>query len=79
MLWAGIDSYVVLFVVLFGVAHTEAEALSPMIVLTRAFASLAFVMLTIVLAIGPLCRLDPRFLPLLYKRRHLGVSMFVVA
>src|SRR5208283_152029 len=28
--------------------------------------------------IGPLCRLDPRFLPLLYNRRHLGVSTFLL-
>jgi nitrite reductase/ring-hydroxylating ferredoxin subunit/DMSO/TMAO reductase YedYZ heme-binding membrane subunit len=32
-----------------------------------------------VLAIGPLCRLDRRFLPLLYNRRHLGVTMFLLA
>ena len=29
--------------------------------------------------IGPLARLDIRFLPLLYNRRHLGVSMFLIA
>src|SRR5262249_51754625 len=28
--------------------------------------------------IGPLARLDPRFLPLLYNRRHLGVLTFLV-
>src|SRR5262249_6164215 len=33
----------------------------------------------VILAIGPLCRLDRRFLPLLYNRRHLGVTMFVLA
>jgi hypothetical protein len=33
----------------------------------------AFVMLTIILTIGPLARLSPRFLPLLYNRRHFGV------
>ena len=32
-----------------------------------------------ILAIGPLARLDRRFLPLLYNRRHLGVTMFIVA
>jgi DMSO/TMAO reductase YedYZ heme-binding membrane subunit/nitrite reductase/ring-hydroxylating ferredoxin subunit len=45
----------------------------------RAFGSCAFVMLTVVLAIGPLARLDRRFLPLLYNRRHLGVMTFLVA
>jgi DMSO/TMAO reductase YedYZ heme-binding membrane subunit len=44
----------------------------------RAFGSCAFVMLTIILAIGPLARLDPRFLVLLYNRRHLGVMTFCV-
>jgi nitrite reductase/ring-hydroxylating ferredoxin subunit len=33
----------------------------------------------VILSIGPLARLDPRFLPLLYNRRHLGVTMFVLA
>jgi len=45
----------------------------------RAFGSCAFMMLTVILAIGPLARLDPRFLPLLYNRRHLGVMTFLVA
>jgi hypothetical protein len=36
-------------------------------------------MLTIVLSIGPLARLDRRFLPLLYNRRHFGVLTFLVA
>ena len=39
----------------------------------------AFVMLTIILCIGPLARLDRRFLPLLYNRRHFGVLTFLVA
>jgi methionine sulfoxide reductase heme-binding subunit len=46
--------------------------------LIRAFASAAFLLLTIVLCVGPLCRLDYRFLPLLYNRRHLGVSTFLL-
>src|SRR5580693_8094525 len=45
----------------------------------RAFGSCAFLMLTAILAIGPLSRLDPRFLPLLYNRRHFGVLTFCVA
>jgi nitrite reductase/ring-hydroxylating ferredoxin subunit/DMSO/TMAO reductase YedYZ heme-binding membrane subunit len=45
----------------------------------RAFGSCAFLMLTIILAIGPLARLDRRFLPLLYNRRHFGVLTFFVA
>src|SRR5215475_290582 len=45
----------------------------------RAFGTCAFLMLTIILSIGPLTRLDRRFLPLLYNRRHFGVLTFFVA
>jgi len=45
----------------------------------RSFGSLAIIMLHIILAIGPLSRIDSRFMPLLYNRRHLGVSMFIAA
>jgi len=47
--------------------------------LIRALGTAAFLMLTIVLCIGPLARLDRRFLPLLYNRRHLGVITFLTA
>jgi sulfoxide reductase heme-binding subunit YedZ len=39
----------------------------------------ALILLHVVLAIGPLTRLDRRFLPLLYNRRHLGVTTFLLA
>ncbi len=45
----------------------------------RAFGSCAFFMLTVILCIGPLARLDNRFLPLLYNRRHFGVMTAFVA
>ena len=45
----------------------------------RAFGSCAFLLLSIVLAIGPLARIDRRFLPLLYNRRHFGVITALVA
>lgn len=44
----------------------------------RATGSLGFVMLTCVLLIGPLARLNRKFLPVLYNRRHLGVATFFV-
>jgi nitrite reductase/ring-hydroxylating ferredoxin subunit/DMSO/TMAO reductase YedYZ heme-binding membrane subunit len=44
----------------------------------RAFGTAAYFLLHVVLAIGPLCRLDRRFLPLLYNRRHLGVTTFAL-
>lgn len=39
----------------------------------------ALLLLHVILCIGPLARLDQRFLPWLYNRRHLGVSMFLLA
>lgn len=45
----------------------------------RAFGTAAFLMLTVILSIGPLARVDRRFLKLLYNRRHFGVLTFLVA
>jgi nitrite reductase/ring-hydroxylating ferredoxin subunit/DMSO/TMAO reductase YedYZ heme-binding membrane subunit len=45
----------------------------------NAFGSCAFLLLTVILCIGPAARLDRRFLPLLYNRRHLGVMTAGVA
>ena len=47
--------------------------------LIRGFGTVALLLLHVVLSIGPLCRLDSRFLPLLYNRRHLGVLTFLTA
>jgi nitrite reductase/ring-hydroxylating ferredoxin subunit/DMSO/TMAO reductase YedYZ heme-binding membrane subunit len=47
--------------------------------LIRGFGVTAITLLHVVLSIGPLCRIDRRFLPLLYNRRHLGVITFVCA
>jgi nitrite reductase/ring-hydroxylating ferredoxin subunit/DMSO/TMAO reductase YedYZ heme-binding membrane subunit len=54
-------------------------AAHPVTLLMRATSTCAITLLTIILAIGPLARLSPRFSPLLYNRRHLGVTMFLVA
>ena len=45
----------------------------------RAFGTCAFFMLSAILCIGPLARLDDRFLPILYNRRHFGVLTAIVA
>lgn len=45
----------------------------------RATGTLALLMLHVILCIGPLSRLHPQLAPLLYNRRHLGVTMFLVA
>jgi nitrite reductase/ring-hydroxylating ferredoxin subunit/DMSO/TMAO reductase YedYZ heme-binding membrane subunit len=47
--------------------------------LIRSLGAAAFTLLHVILCIGPLARLDRRFLPLLYNRRHLGVMMFTLA
>src|SRR5436190_12761239 len=48
-------------------------------VLIRSTSTLAVLLLHVILSIGPLCRINKKFLPLLYNRRHLGVTMFTVA
>ena len=60
-------------------AHPSGHTADPVVLLIRALGSAAFLMLTIILMIGPLARLSPRFLPMLYNRRHLGVMTFLVA
>lgn len=47
--------------------------------LIRGLGASAVLLLHIILAIGPLARLDARFLPVLYNRRHLGVTMATLA
>ena len=47
--------------------------------LIRGVGTAALLLLHVILCIGPLARLDSRFLPLLYNRRHMGVTMFVLA
>ena len=42
----------------------------------RSCALAAILLLHITLCIGPLARLNPQFLPFLYNRRHLGVTVF---
>ncbi|NNC88422.1 MAG: Rieske 2Fe-2S domain-containing protein [Akkermansiaceae bacterium] len=48
------------------------------ILLIRAFAAAGITLLHFILVIGPMARLDRRWLPLLYNRRHLGVAMFLL-
>jgi sulfoxide reductase heme-binding subunit YedZ len=44
----------------------------------RALGTCGLILLHVVLGVGPLARLDRRFLPVLYNRRHLGVTTFLV-
>lgn len=74
---------VLIYIVAFFVIDTWIEPPKDQLVAIdqriRAFGSCAFLMLTVILCIGPLTRLDRRFLPLLYNRRHLGVLTFCIA
>nr|MBX2852963.1 ferric reductase-like transmembrane domain-containing protein [Phycisphaeraceae bacterium] len=81
------DAVLALLIVLFVAAYLgisamatpAGQATSPLILLIRATGSCAIVMLHLILAIGPLARLFPnQFAPLLYNRRHFGVTMFFV-
>src|SRR4051812_15882937 len=56
-----------------------AHAISDEILVMRAAGTCAIILLHVILSIGPLARLSPRFLPLLYNRRHMGVLMFLLA
>ncbi|HSC40231.1 MAG TPA: Rieske 2Fe-2S domain-containing protein, partial [Chitinophagaceae bacterium] len=47
--------------------------------LIRSTSTLALLLLHVILAIGPLTRINKKYLPLLYNRRHLGVTMFTIA
>jgi methionine sulfoxide reductase heme-binding subunit len=71
--------YVAVFVLVSRIVRSGAEQISDEILIMRAAGTGAFVMLHVVLSIGPLARLDRRFLPLLYNRRHLGVATFLLA
>jgi sulfoxide reductase heme-binding subunit YedZ len=68
--------YIILFAAITFVFNSETSIETLVI---RAFGSLAIIMLHIILVIGPLARLNTNFLPILYNRRHLGVSMFIAA
>lgn len=76
VLFMGVLTYLLLFFVLNSVFFPNATFET---ILLRGLGTGAFILLHIILCIGPLCRLNPRFLPLLYNRRHMGVTMFFLA
>src|SRR5215510_4404152 len=75
LLVGGVAAYLVLFG---GLTKVLFPYVTDEIMLMRAFGTAAFLLLHIILCIGPLCRLNPRFLPLLYNRRHAGVTCFLL-
>lgn len=78
-LLAAVFAYIWMFLQLGNDAADTTRNADGAIVRMRAFGSCAFLMLTVILCIGPLARLSPRFLPLLYNRRHFGVITAAVA
>lgn len=76
VLAGSVFGYLALFVGVGTLVHPNATIETLLI---RAFGTGALLLLHVILSIGPLCRLDRRFLPLLYNRRHLGVTMFLLA
>lgn len=76
---AGVGAFLWIFLYVTPGVLGHEQAINPQIHNARAFGACAFVMLTIILCIGPAARLDRRFLPLLYNRRHFGVMTAFVA
>ncbi|MEM6523132.1 MAG: Rieske 2Fe-2S domain-containing protein [Bacteroidota bacterium] len=76
----GIVICVLSFTTLFFVGHSVLHPNATFeTILIRNFGLLAFLLLHLILIIGPLARLNPKFLIILYNRRHLGVTMFLMA
>jgi nitrite reductase/ring-hydroxylating ferredoxin subunit/DMSO/TMAO reductase YedYZ heme-binding membrane subunit len=76
VLAASVVGYLALFAGVGSLIHPNATIETLLI---RGFGTAALLLLHVILSIGPLSRLDRRFLPLLYNRRHLGVTMFLLA
>ena len=75
VLVSGVAAFLVVFS---GLTKLMFPRVTDEIMLIRAFGAGAFLLLHIILCIGPLCRLNSRFLPLLYNRRHAGVTCFLL-
>ena len=79
VLLLGVATYIGGFIYIGAQMHPPKNAPEWIDLRIRAFGTCAFLMLTIILSIGPLARLNPKFLPLLYNRRHFGVLTIFIA
>lgn len=79
ILLAAVALYIGGFAAVYWQVHPPKNLPEAIDIWIRAFGTCAFLMLTVILCIGPLARLDRRFLPLLYNRRHFGVLTFIIA
>jgi len=75
VLVGGVAAYLLIFC---AVTEWRFPNVTEEILLMRAFGTAALLLLHVILCIGPLCRLHPKFLPLLYNRRHAGVTCFLL-
>lgn len=73
VLLTAVVAYLAAFV---GVGFALFPNITPEILLIRAFGTAAMILLQGILLIGPLARLDRRWLPVLANRRHAGVMCF---
>jgi len=71
----GVVSFIALFTLLNLTLNPEVTFETNLI---RSFGWLSILLLHVILAIGPLARLNPAFNIVLYNRRHLGVTMFLM-
>ncbi len=76
MIFAFCLSYLLIFISITALTNPDYTFETALI---RSTATLAALLLHIILSIGPLSRINKKFLPLLYNRRHLGVTMFFIA
>jgi methionine sulfoxide reductase heme-binding subunit len=76
LIFAFCASYLVLFA---GINLIFNPEITFETLLIRSTSTLALLLLHFILSIGPLTRINKKFLPLLYNRRHLGVTMFCIA
>ena len=76
ILLALVALYLIVFILAQMVMH---PLITPQTLIIRASGTLAFLLLQLILLIGPLCRINAIFLPLLYNRRHFGVVMALFA
>src|SRR5437773_4883445 len=72
VLIGGVAAYFAIFGVLTKILFRH---VTDEIMLMRAFGTAAFLLLHLILCIGPLCRLNPKFLPLLFNRLNAVVML----
>ncbi len=73
-----IVGYLGAFILVGKVVWRGGHGVSDELLILRGLGTCGFLMLNVAICIGPMARLDRRFLPLLYNRRHLGVATFFV-